>query len=458
MASTIIPKLAIKKEPCRFDKKSFIEVIPIARMRALLDSEGILQTTVITTGAGKTASYDNEKQQLLEYMKKAKDKSIEMGEFEVYYHKPEHKWGRLVVSKSLGCTAFRKDIRNTLILNNYYDFDLKNAQPQIILCVCKSNGIDCPMIEKYCSNRAQILKDTAAAYKLELKYAKELFLRLLFGGTWVGFVQDMISEFPDLAGKGPTEFISAFSSELTRIAEVTKQANMQTLWETVRKQKDKPNKLGSFYAMFVQEQEMRIMEEVMSFLADETDVLKYRGKETCIYEYDGLKLLKENVDRYENGTTKGKEALLARMNEVIRERTGFEVTMEEKPIELVLNLDRWLGIPLVDRFAETVDYLEKHATHKGIAKIIEEEFPGEIFYCNKIWYGWNREKSKWEKEERATIYRLLSQEVPLIIERRCKPVLALDEAKLHSVEIESKNSLEKKQKKNLGKFGNNWFY
>ena len=61
--------------------------------------------------------------------------------FIVNYKKARHGWGRVFPIKSLGLTSFAKKTRNTLIKDTYYDFDLKNCQPEILRNICKANDI-----------------------------------------------------------------------------------------------------------------------------------------------------------------------------------------------------------------------------------------------------------------------------------------------------------------------------
>ncbi len=70
----------------------------------------------------------------------------------VKYGKPKHNWGRSFPYKSLGLSCFRKIVRNNNLINDYYyDFDLKNAQSEIIRLLCESNNIPCPIvIRRYC--------------------------------------------------------------------------------------------------------------------------------------------------------------------------------------------------------------------------------------------------------------------------------------------------------------------
>ena len=229
------------------------------------------------------------------------------------YLKPKHKWGRAFPFKSLGLSCFRKVIRNTLINDLYYDFDLKNAQPEVIRLLCESNNIPCSKIQRYCADRVSLLLEVQNHYGVDRDTAKQLFIRMCFFGTYYGWCK-----INKIANKQPLEFITDFERELKDIAERVKKEN-PALYETARKKKEdsdenKENKvLGSFFGLYNQEYESRIVETVLCYITNHTDLMKVAG--TCIsvgsYEYDGIKLLKENVDLYEGGL----EAVVELLNE-----------------------------------------------------------------------------------------------------------------------------------------------
>ena len=147
------------------------------------------------------------------------------------YLKPKHEWGRSFPYKSLGLSSIRRETRNSLILGLYYDIDLKNAQPNIIKNICKSNNIPCPIISRYCDSRDEILHDIQERYNVSRSQAKELFIRLCFSGSFVGWcISNKIAE------QYPLEFIILFERELKDISERAKSV-CPSLYETARRKK-----------------------------------------------------------------------------------------------------------------------------------------------------------------------------------------------------------------------------
>ena len=142
--------LGINKELSVLHDLQLIEYLPVERIRALLKS-GQLREKWQNPSYNQeyaTKNYKNEVDQIKTYLSKY-DRHLKG--FKCKYKKPKHGWGRVIPIKSLGLTAFSKATRNTLIEGLYYDFDLENAQPCIIQNICKSNGISCPNIDKYCA-------------------------------------------------------------------------------------------------------------------------------------------------------------------------------------------------------------------------------------------------------------------------------------------------------------------
>jgi hypothetical protein len=127
-------------------------------------------------------------------------------------------------------------------------------------------------------------------------------IRLCFFGTFKGWCKDL-----NVAGKEPLDFITNFERELRVIANRTKQVN-PTLYDSARKsneaKKKNGNVIGSFYALYLQEYELRVVEPIIRWLIEETDVMNHptaAGHYVGVYEYDGIKLLKANVDAYDGG-------------------------------------------------------------------------------------------------------------------------------------------------------------
>lgn len=415
--------ITLAKRQSVLDGLILVEKIPAERIKALVKSDLLLQLWSEDFGydAHKkqiAENYANEKAQLVAYNKYY---NSAIGGISVKYGKPKHKWGRAFPYKSLGLSCFRKIVRNTLINDLYYDFDLKNAQPEIIRLLCESNNIPCPIIKRYCADRPALLKQVQDHYGVSRDQAKGLFIRLCFFGTYYGWCAEN-----KIANKAPLEFITLFERELKDIAERAKKEN-PTLYETARKKKEesgenKENKiLGSFFGLYNQEYESRIVEAVLCHLINHTDLMKLAGTTNPVgaYEYDGIKLLKENVDMFEGGL----EGVLELLNEKTFELTGFRLEWMNKPFEEVFDLDKWIDQIALDESPDE----ELVAVVNEIMKAINDSDCGIIETLIKLkpqhyifsvdkndgskgeWYGWN--DTRWEKSD-APLKKAIMYNVP----------------------------------------------
>jgi len=383
------------------------EVIPKQRIKALTKSDFLLLTWENTDDPHKKEimkNYANEKQQISGYMKYYNDS---LSAVSVKYGKAKHQWGRAFPFKSLGLTCFRRKIRNTLIDGLYYDFDIKNAQPEIIRNLCESNGIECPIIQRYCRERSIIKKEVAEYYGVSEDVAKNLFVRLCFFGTFGGWCKEN-----KITNKSSMEIIILFNRELMDIAFKVKEVNL-SLYQTAinLKKKDGINKdsdaIGSFFALFCQENECRIVESILCYLMNKTELMKIEGTKTPAgaYEYDGIKLLKANVDAYAGGV----DAVVNLLNEKTLELTGFQLEWISKPIEDIYDLTEWIALVEEEEKPNEELFADCRKINKaidrgdvGIVETIKEIYPKHFVYLvDKFdtrkgdWFGWNREKNRW---------------------------------------------------------------
>jgi phage/plasmid-associated DNA primase len=405
----------MKREYSVLDGLVLLEVVPLQRIKALLKSNLLLLEW--NRDKQDRKNYSNEKQQITAYLK---NYNKNLGAVNVKYGKPRHKWGRSFPNKSLGLTTIRRIVRNSLIDGLYYDCDLKNAQPEIIRNLCESNDIPCPYIKQYCANRPSILSDVQQFYNVSRDQAKNLFIRLCFFGSFVGWSIDN-----NLQGKAPLEFITKFERELKYIVETVKKAN-PTLYHTARKKKAdvgeaKENEvLGSFFALYNQEYESRIIEAVLCYLMNKTDLMKVAGSNISAgtYEYDGIKLLKANVDSFEGGI----EAVITILKEKTFELTGFRLEWSAKSLDEKYDLDEWIDAVAEDEkpnkeLRADMDSIQTaiNDMDAGVVEVLMEILPGHFIYSvdksggsNGDWYGWNG--SRWEKSDaplrKAILYEI----------------------------------------------------
>ena len=332
---TTTPKidLAISLQPSFIESKTFAETIPLHYVEQLIESPCLKEKWDLTNFSQKAASrnYINEKQQLQGYLPKWK-KALKS--FFVKYIKPRHKWGRVFPSKSLGSTSFAKRTRNTLIKKYYLDFDLSNAQPEILRNICVANNLPCETITKYCNEREQIIADIikASGDKVDRALVKSLMISISFYGGFKGWLEENnIEPFPEPV------IIADYCAEIRIITQLIKKKNMD-MFKTIernKKEKGEGNIEGAFLSTYLQEWELRIVENVLFYLCTETNICltDMVNVFNAIYEFDGLKLFKEAIEKYG-----GHEKLLELMNKLNLE-FGFDIKWEIKPIEKFYDIE-----------------------------------------------------------------------------------------------------------------------
>lgn len=407
--------LCLEKRSSILDGLVLFEKVPIERIKALLKSDLLL----MTWDKEEMTGYANEKLMITAYLKAY---SLSSGGVSVKYQKPRHKWGRAYPFKNIGLSPMRRKTRNALIKDSYYDFDIKNAQYAILKNICEKQAkpIPCPMIKKYCDERETLLNEVQNTYEVSRKKAKDLFIRLVSNGSF-----DTWCFSNKLSNKTPLEFITLLQRELQDIALIVKKEN-PTLYETARKLKEEKGKgsknvIGSFFALFNQEYESRIVAQVLSYLINQTELTKITGIKLPVgsYEYDGTKLWKENVDCYEGGV----ESVLRLLNEKTFELTGFELEWDLKSIDEGHNLDEWIKQVEIDEKPNEELIADMNKINEalenndcGVIETIQKNLPNNFVYSvdkfdtNKgDWYCWNG--NRWERGD-APLKKAIMYNVP----------------------------------------------
>ncbi len=303
--------------------------------------------------------YANERKQIEDYVASYDDS---IGGVPVKYVKRKVAWGRPYVLDSLGFTAFRKQVRNTFA-GNYYDIDLKNAQVALLLQLCITNNIPPPpSLVEYVSNREATLMSVSKELGVDRKEVKKMFLRLVFYGTYDGFVLAQkdkgITNFP----KKPPAFVAEFMAGVRSVVPAFRKANPSLTKYVSRSDNERhKNKDGQFMGLYLQEYESIIIGDLLSYLYNSHQHLvasKDFKYVSAVYEFDGIKLLKKNVDDFDGGLA----SVIALMESFILRKFNISLSFEQKPIEGGYNLS---GL-------EPVDFTPRRLSKDKIQSIISQ--------------------------------------------------------------------------------------
>lgn len=125
--------------------------------------------------------------------------------------------------------------------------------------------------------------------------------------------------------------------------------------------KNKTNYLGSMFALYVQEYELRIIESIVEDIRENTKLARHGNKlNSLIYEFDGIKLECVNVNEYG-----GSDAVIKYLNNVLKSK-GWNLKFEEKPIVSSIDLSPHMEAVLKkrERFGDNNDQSFKAVTER----------------------------------------------------------------------------------------------
>ncbi|RZK02636.1 MAG: hypothetical protein EOO46_18415 [Flavobacterium sp.] len=340
----MLATLKLNKTKTSLVNRKLAEMYPKERMAAVLRSPFLGDFDVKNYCHVSAKQYhENEKQQLTSLLTTTYNEKENV--FEVTYKQARTGYGRVFPQESLGLTSMRKSIRNAMIKDYYYDFDLSNAHPCIVLAICEEHNLPCKYVREYVNNREEVLENIMNHYDVSRNKAKKLMLCFMFTGSVLGWkLEEKVNKKQDLP------YLEKFTRELMSIARGIRPEN-ETMYETCRDSKRKKTKktaspakrqrvskersdneailneifgedntdnesssdntqsksnpedknvMGSLLATYMQTMELMIVNTVLDGVIDETLLAKVQGVShpVCTYEFDGIKLLRKNVEEY----------------------------------------------------------------------------------------------------------------------------------------------------------------
>lgn len=90
--------------------------------------------------------------------------------------------GRMYSGKN-GIQLIRKEIRNALFYNDYFDIDIVNSAPTILSQYCNKNKIKTKYIDDYVNNRDIILSNIVTHLQVDRDEAKRIIISIINGGS-----------------------------------------------------------------------------------------------------------------------------------------------------------------------------------------------------------------------------------------------------------------------------------
>lgn len=307
----------------------------------------------------------NELSQLEIYKKKFNKKNKS---YVVTNELPSHGWGRIFPTNGASLSTMHRGTRHALCIEKYIDIDMVNAHTSIVYQVALKHGMDKPTMKEYIKDPTKHREKLMSFYGCDKAEAKNLYIRLLFGGSFKQWRIDCAKKNCNKI----TPFEKEFANELNDIKERIYIANQHIKddvlkydplkWETEAEAKN------GVMSLWCQTLERVIQETVISYLVKS----KKFNLNDIIPCQDGFMILKE---LYYNG-------LLKDCTDIVLKRYDIDINFLNKPFDEAINIPKEnLGQDNMTYF----DWVEEFST-KNLAKIFLETFSTNVVKVNGVLY------------------------------------------------------------------------
>jgi len=327
-----------------------------------------------------------------------------------YFINPEYfrnKSGRYYVKGVCSLQRFCAYIRNTLIdRTQYCDLDIVNCCPSILKNLTDAWDIPNTFITKYCKDRDEMMQECMTKMNLPKANIKQLFIRLMFGGTYGSFLSDMIKDHPEFNSDYEILWLKPFFDELKAIANTLyNDPRCEQLKKIVnQKKKDngfqgikKGNQIGSLLSHLLFTIENFIIHLVKDFMGK-----KGFSMDSIIFD-GGLMRLKNNSN--EDAKTIPVECIRECEN-FIYKKSGMRIGLKIKEFDEYYT-DEDIYCDKVNSDGKTtvngVEFKKSWLydgvrTDADVAEKLAKLCPNYFKYCKTVLYGFNNKIGMWTSD------------------------------------------------------------
>lgn len=366
----------------KLDNITLIEPINEKKFNLLLNS-----TLLRSKFNNPYSKFRNEREMLEKYKKKMidDDNKKEMKFIEVKYLRTnDMSFGRCNPDRSLGLFSIRREIRHTLCSDYYVDIDIVNCHPILLYQVAEQNNIKLEYLGKYIKDRDKIMKIlikhynitddekfiTTKKYETAKDKVKKLFITLLYFGSFKSWSKEY-----ELVDVSPDDFIIGFVNDIKKVGKIIKNTNSKIYDEIINRKTNqnrdlnKENLTGSTVSYFLQELEVRILEELFLYCVDKGFI----KNKVCSLCADGLMILKEEYN----------DNLLTEFNVLIKEKLNFDLKFTRKELNNGYTEKELLDTQ--DNILEKAMLL-KNFSHYQYSQVFYEDFKQNYIFDDT--FGW----------------------------------------------------------------------
>lgn len=305
--------------------------------------------------------------------------------------------------------------------NGLIDLDLKHCHPWLLREYLSRDPEIVPgqyaALSFVVDQREATYGAVCQTYGVERKDAKNLVLRMFYGGSTAGWYAEMRSKMTNAAVglNVMPDAVKNIERELKQHIEYLKKKNPE-LWDNTRRAENAKaqrtgigaNVLGSFLSKWASSKETEVMCVVVDALLTQTTACNYKDRNVVCYEFDGVKLVRDSVEAFLATRGWRLPQLLEWMSDVVYTALHIRVIFEDKPIEDYYDITPFLNAPenVVD-MSQLDEFLFElgnpsvseglaFSSHGGVADfVVNHRHRGEFIYHTDKWYCWHPEELKW---------------------------------------------------------------
>ena len=244
--------------------------------------------------------------------------------------------GRLF-AQSASLQNLPREFRGALA-ENYYDLDMENAHPSILLQYCQKNDIKCEALEYYVNNRKEVINKIMNDFRMDKSDVKELFLSVMNGGKRDGITDP---------------FFMKFKTECERIHTFIASLNPKLLKDVCKRKEFNVN--GSLTNIILCNTENEILLYAVQYLMNE-------GYNVDVLVFDGCMVRKQE-------TKEITEDLLDGLSDYVYDKTIYNIKFVQKPLDNSIDLSIYES-PKNDIEASVSYYKDKEEFEKTHLKIV----------------------------------------------------------------------------------------
>lgn len=303
------------------------------------------------------------KKKLKQYFKKRTNGNV----VEVNYDFPkkykDDGLARLYADKGLSLQSFQGDIRNALGRDYYFDVDMKNAHPTILLKLCQDNNWACPNLKHYVENRDEVLLEISEKLDLSKSDAKTTMNTLLYLGS-----------VPFNARSEEYTFLSDYSKEIFSIATNCKNANPDIFKKVAKKQENERKNISTTLSFVLTTEENKILMCMNNYL-------EKNGRNVDVFIYDGcwVRRLPNEKDL--------DETILIDTEKYIKDTTGYDIKLAVKPLVSSLTFSKSKAELIKDTEKKRLDEKYKTESYEKVKENFETRFfkvMNPMCYCEEL--------------------------------------------------------------------------